>query len=86
MTDTGGFERPRRRAETALLLAQTAFYIVGILAIFALAALFYGHMVSQQRYHDRQDKRLEEALRESRILLKDHADQEQVHQRLLRQP
>lgn len=87
MTPTpSGFDRPPRRAETVLVLVQTVFYIVGILAMFGLAALFYGHMVNQERYHDRQDKQLDESLKESRILLKDHEQQRLAHDRLLRQP
>lgn len=82
----GGFDGPARRAETILTVVQTLFYSLAIVALLALAGLFYGYLVEQQRYHDRQDEYLKEQLRESRVLLKDHATQQEAHQRLLRQP
>ena len=81
----GGFDHPPRRAETVLLVVQTLFYSLATVALLALAGLFYGYLVDQKRYHDRQDEYLKESLKESRIILKDHEIQREAHQAMLRQ-
>jgi cytochrome c-type biogenesis protein CcmH/NrfF len=78
-----GFERPPRRAETALLWAQTVCYTVVAISMILLVALFWSDLKQQQRYHDRQDRQLEKTLQESNALLYQHEQQRQAHERLL---
>lgn len=86
MATPSGCDRPPNRAETALLWAQTLCYTIVAIAMILLVALFWSDLKRQERYHDRQDKQLEESLKESRSLLKDHEQQRLAHDRLLRQP
>lgn len=63
--------------ENLVLLMQSLYYLTAIAVLIFLAILFWQTMQAQNRYHNREDAKLEESLRRNELLLNDHVQQMQ---------